>query len=288
MRAFVVAAALGALLAGAAPAGAIVIEAHRGGPLVNGVPTYGENTLPGLAAAAARGDVLEFDVHVTKDGVPVVVHDDTLDRVTDCKGRGPIRTLTLAQVRACRVQFLGRPGEGPSAPDPTPELIPTLSEVTNLAVSTGATISPEIKNIPPLSVDELLTSDFDVTGLVALNIGSALRASGVPQSRIILQSFWPLNLEIARLVIPSAQLSFLTLAALNATGPLVATVRGYGWVSPDFGRGLDSGFLTQARLFKKRIAGYTINTPAGVLTARNQRIDAIITDDPPMARATLG
>ena len=273
------------------PPGPPVITAHRGGAIVNGVPTYAENTLPAFAAAAARGDVLEFDVHVTKDGVPIVVHDDTLDRVTACKGLGAIHTLTFVQVQACPVIYLGRPGESPplpSAPNPSPTPIPTLAQVLALARATGATISPEIKSIPPTTADALLVNDFDPTGLIAITVGKALAASGIPQNKIIVQSFWPLNLDLARLVLPHAQYSFLTLAALNVAGPAYATLDGDAWVSPDFSSGVDANYMLIAHALGRKVTVYTVDTPAGVLAARNLGVDAIITDDPAMARSTLG
>src|SRR6185295_508849 len=116
----------------AAPAaGSPLILAHRGGALERGKAVYPENTLPAFRQAARAGYVLEFDVHVTSDGVPVVIHDDTLDRVVaaDCPYRGKaIHELTLAQVHACPVVIIGRPDEGlPSAPAPHPQPVPTLA-----------------------------------------------------------------------------------------------------------------------------------------------------------------
>lgn len=267
------------------------ITAHRGGAFLNGVPTYGENTLPAFAAAAARGDVIEFDVHVTKDGVPIVIHDDTLDRVTACKGLGAIHTLTFAQVQACPVVFLGRPGESPplpSAPAPTPIPIPTLAQVLALAKNAGSVISPEIKSIPPTTPDALLASDFDVTGQIAVTVGKALAASGIPQNKIILQSFWPLNLDIARQYLPNAQFSFLTLAATNIAGPAYSAADSFAWVSPDFSSGVDANYMFLARLLGRKVTVYTVDTPYQVVAARNLGVDAIITDDPVMARAALG
>jgi len=267
------------------------ITAHRGGAIVNGVPTYAENTLPGFAASAARGDIVEFDVHVTKDGVPIVIHDDTLDRVTACKGLGAIHTLTFAQVQACPVIYLGRPGESPalpSAPNPTPTPIPTLAQVLALCASYGAVISPEIKSIPPTSPDALQASDFDPTNQVAVTIAKAIAASGYPQNKIILQSFWPLNLDVARPYLPNAQFSFLTLAPLNIAGPAYAGLRGYQWVSPDFSSGVDANYMNLARLLGLKVTVYTVDTPGDVLRARSLGVDSIITDDPVMARSTLG
>ncbi|HRW19930.1 MAG TPA: glycerophosphodiester phosphodiesterase [Dermatophilaceae bacterium] len=60
--------------------------AHRGGALYG--PNVGlENTLAAFANAVALGyRYLETDVHASKDGVPVIFHDDRLDRVTDRTG----------------------------------------------------------------------------------------------------------------------------------------------------------------------------------------------------------
>jgi len=58
-----------------------------------------ENTLPALAAAVLAGATfVEFDVRTTVDGVPVVIHDRTVDRTTD--GSGWVWELTLDEVAA--------------------------------------------------------------------------------------------------------------------------------------------------------------------------------------------
>jgi glycerophosphoryl diester phosphodiesterase len=56
-----------------------------------------ENTLPSFRQAVADGaDVLELDVHATRDGEIVVLHDPTLDRTTD--GSGPVRALDWTEL----------------------------------------------------------------------------------------------------------------------------------------------------------------------------------------------
>jgi glycerophosphoryl diester phosphodiesterase len=58
-----------------------------------------ENTLAGIEAALRLGaDAIEIDVHCTSDGVPVLIHDETVERTTD--GAGNVHDMTLAQVRA--------------------------------------------------------------------------------------------------------------------------------------------------------------------------------------------
>jgi glycerophosphoryl diester phosphodiesterase len=57
-----------------------------------------ENTLPAFQAAFAGGlEFVETDVQLTADGVPVLLHDPTVDRTTD--GSGAIAELTLAEVQ---------------------------------------------------------------------------------------------------------------------------------------------------------------------------------------------
>ena len=79
------------------------IIAHRcGGDLAM------ENTIAGLVAAKQCGcRAVEFDVMLTADGVPILMHDETLDRTTHC--RGYVAEHTFDQIRACdpRVPTLG-------------------------------------------------------------------------------------------------------------------------------------------------------------------------------------
>ena len=57
-----------------------------------------ENTLPSFERAVHDGaGYLELDVHATRDGVVVVIHDPTLERTTD--GAGAVRDLTLQELR---------------------------------------------------------------------------------------------------------------------------------------------------------------------------------------------
>ncbi len=71
-----------------------LVIAHQGG---DGL--WPSNTLFAFEHAAELGvDVLEMDIHMTKDGVLVVSHDETVDRLTD--GEGLIKEMTLSEVQA--------------------------------------------------------------------------------------------------------------------------------------------------------------------------------------------
>lgn len=95
-----------------------VVSAHRGGPAPgfpeNAVETF-ENTLSRIPA------LIETDVRETRDGVLVLLHDETVDRTTN--GSGSIASMTLAEAKALRlVDANGRE---------TDFQIPTLDEALN-------------------------------------------------------------------------------------------------------------------------------------------------------------
>ena len=101
---------------------------------------------PGNTLAAFRlalemdADGFELDVRLSADGHLVVIHDDTVDRITD--GSGPVRQKTLAELKALDTgikfdtRFAG-------------ERIPTLQEVFDLLGGTRAFVSVEIKTDSP-------------------------------------------------------------------------------------------------------------------------------------------
>lgn len=71
-----------------------LVIAHRGNSM-----HAPEDTMESLRQGMALGaDGLEFDVRLSADGVPVLMHDPTLDRTTD--GTGPVAGRTLAELRA--------------------------------------------------------------------------------------------------------------------------------------------------------------------------------------------
>ena len=86
--------------------------AHRGGS--NYAP---ENTLGAFKKAVKlKVDIIEFDVHHTKDGKLIVMHDHNVNRTTDCLGF--IHGFSLKQIRKCH--------------EPNGEPVPTLQEVLDI------------------------------------------------------------------------------------------------------------------------------------------------------------
>lgn len=102
-----------------------------------------ENTLPAILSAVRKGaHQVEFDVHLSRDGRLVVIHDPTVDRTTD--GTGAVSSLTLAELRRLDAgiwfspEFVGTP-------------IPTLEEV--LAVLPHSVLgNVHLKNAPGVAI----------------------------------------------------------------------------------------------------------------------------------------
>jgi glycerophosphoryl diester phosphodiesterase len=111
-----------------------LIIAHRGDSAH--VP---ENTLASFAAALEVGaDLVEFDVQLTKDGAVIVIHDATVNRTTD--GRGRVPDMTLAQIRALSAGYPSRFGAAHRG-----ERVPTLGEALAL-LKDRARVMVEIKS----------------------------------------------------------------------------------------------------------------------------------------------
>ena len=96
-----------------------------------------ENTLAGIEAALRLGaDAIEIDVHCTSDGVPVLLHDETVDRTTD--GTGNVHEMTLDVVRSLDA------GARQFVPQFQGERVPLLADVIDLTKG-NALLQIEIK-----------------------------------------------------------------------------------------------------------------------------------------------
>ena len=261
------------------------IHAHRGGSIVEGQPAFGENTMAAFRNAAELGFVLELDVKLSADGVPVVMHDTTLDRTTDCTGQ--VNAKTASELADCRVDTIGTSGNflqlDPG--DPRVEPIPTLAQVLAFARDAGATLNLEIKNVPT-------DADFDATDGFANAVIDEVIDSEFPPSRLIVQSFWPANLTAVESAIPAADTSLLTNHSngglpfpTNDGGPAFADANGYEWVSPQWSP--SAAVIPTAHGLGLQVVPWTLNTEGEVADAFHRGVDAVISDDPAMARRVI-
>lgn len=100
---------------------------------------FPENTLPAFEKAIGAGaDMIEFDVHLTRDGHAVVIHDNDVRRTSN--GHGAVKDMTLGELRELDFNFRGVEGLGSVT-------IPTLEDVMLLARG-RILLNIEIKNCP--------------------------------------------------------------------------------------------------------------------------------------------
>ena len=258
------------LLAAVAAAGSPtpLVAAHRGGAAL-----WPENSLTAFRGAIALGvDALEFDVHVTADGEPVVIHDATLDRTTT--GRGPVRGMTLAELGTIRLR--DRAGA------PSEERVPTLAEVLDLAAPSPVMVLPEIK------LDMLLGRYPDVeTRVVALLLGRGFRR------RASVQSFDEPTLRRVRALAPELRTMLLVSRVRVASQGAVAAdaVRwaravGAGDLGIDF-RLIDRDLMAAARAAGIRVAAWTVNADEDLRRMAALGVDLVMSDRPDRARQLL-
>ncbi|MGE5469954.1 MAG: glycerophosphodiester phosphodiesterase [Bacteroidota bacterium] len=152
--------------------------AHRGGGLL--AP---ENTLAGIRLAARLGfKAVEFDVMLSADGTPVLIHDETLARTTS--GRGSVAETSDA------VLFSLDAGHG--------ERIPRLTEAAALCREYGLLANVEIK---PATGHEVATAETVVRQCAVLWQGAEIQP--------LLSSFSRAALEVARDLQPTLRRGLL-------------------------------------------------------------------------------
>jgi glycerophosphoryl diester phosphodiesterase len=196
--------------------------AHRGYSAV--AP---ENTLPALAAGVLAGATLiEFDVRTTADGVPVVIHDRTVDRTTD--GSGHVWELTLDEIATLDAGSWFSPAYAGTR-------IPLLHEVIELlrphavlaSTADEAGVTPataprvelllEIK--PPATLEQVKVIIGQVTDAGLLG-------------RTVVQSFDPAIVRLAGEAAPDVRLGLLR-HGFDDEQVRVAQELGISYVNPD-------------------------------------------------------
>jgi len=222
-----------------------------------------ENTLAALAAALEAGaDAVEFDLQIASDGVPVLFHDDTLDRTTS--GRGPVSGRTAAELGTLDAgtwfgaDFAGEP-------------VPTLGEALDLLAPWGGRIYPELKGVRhPEEVDRIV-DEVDARGLLARTVFIAMD--------------WAL-LARARAHAPEAAVGYIVRRASQVEEAL-ARAADDPLALLDFDKAVplrDRDGTARARVLGIPMAAWTVDDPAdatrllqvGVPRITTNRVDALL------------
>jgi len=146
-----------------------------------------ENTLEAFKLAMDMGaDGFELDVHLSKDGELVVIHDETVDRTTD--GTGFVGEMTLAELKALDASNHKEAYKGAK--------IPTLAEVYDLIRDTNHIVNVEIKT------DNIFYPRLEEKVL-------ALEKEMGMEGRIVYSSFNHYTVKKIRALAPDAQIGML-------------------------------------------------------------------------------
>lgn len=163
------------------PGDAAFVAAHRGDRSL--AP---ENTLAAVRHALEANMVfVEVDIRLSADGVPVLIHDESVDRTTD--GTGRVEELTLAQLK-------GLDAGGWYSRDHAGERIPTLAEFLDALAASRTKAILELKGVWDIEGVALVSQLIDEYSVA----GRSVMASFEPETLVALREAAP---ELPRIVL---------------------------------------------------------------------------------------
>lgn len=251
-----------------------LVMAHQGG-----ADLAPSNTMAAFRNAAQMGvDVLELDVHTTKDGVVVVIHDATVDRTTN--GVGSVHDLTLSELQKLDAGYRFSPDNGQTFPFRGQGVaIPTLQEV--LSAFPALRINIEIKQAdPPMeqAVAELIQQ-----------AGAQNRVLVVASNQDVIERFRALMPDVATGASESEVRGFFYAQTLRVSAFYRPTADALQ-VPENFGsiQVLSPHFVQAAHAREVAVHAWTINDPEAMRRLLAMGVDGIITDRPDLALEVLG
>ena len=239
-----------------------IILAHRGD-----LAHAPENTLPSFQQALQKGaDGVELDAKLTTDGKVIVIHDMTVDRTTDGKGR--VASFDLASIRKLDAgKWFNEKFTGTK--------VPLLEEVFELVGK------EKLINI------ELTNYSTPRDGLV-LKVCELIKRHNI-QNQIIFSSFLPSNLKIAAQALPEIPRGLLAMPGLVGLW-----ARSFGFMFGEYQAlhphisSVSREQVQRAHRLNRRVHVWTANTPEEVNRLKEWGADGIFTDDPQTALHALG
>nr|WP_321305081.1 glycerophosphodiester phosphodiesterase [uncultured Sphaerochaeta sp.] len=244
------------------------VVAHRGDSA-----HFPENTLSAFLSACTLGvDVIETDVHLSKDGQLVIWHDETLDRNTD--GAGRVEDHTLAELKTYDAGYTFTPDNGETFPFRGKGVqLCTLREALEACPSQRFNI--DLKSKDPAIVDTFIEVIHSVQAT----------------KRIVAASFHLSNLKLLRKKAPDILTSVTTLEVVPLLAlqklhllsgkkhPIIFQVPTRQWgievITPSFVKTMHSrGSIIQV---------WTINEEAEMKRLYQMGVDSVMTDKPALA-----
>lgn len=248
-----------------------IIYAHRGGAALRP-----ENTIAAFDHGIACGaEGLEFDVHLSKDGVVVIHHDDTLERTTD--GRGRIASFTsteLARVDAgCHFTddhgtfpFRGRGIGVPTLPDVL-QRYPTAQLIIELKMGGSQLAHRVVDDVRAAkAIERVAIGSFYPDALEAVRRYEPAIATGAAKE----ETRWALYRSWVGLSVGAAAYREFLVPEWSGMTPIVTR-----------------RFVAAAHRAGVQVKVWTVNGAEDIRRVLAKGVDAIITDRPDVARAVL-
>lgn len=220
------------------------------------------NTLPAFILAAEQGaDGIEFDVWLTKDGIPVILHDLEVDATTN--GHGRVCDMTLSDLKTLDAgawksdNFAGT-------------RIPTVDEVFSAVGTRFTVINVEIKS-----------DDAMVDGVEAAVYAAIVRHR--LSDRVIVSSFDPRVLQRFGALTQDVAMAFLEWEGTPAEARTLARLVRHEALHPHYTQ-VNDGYIRNANDAGRKVNTWTVNDTVEAIRLQRLGVNAIITDTPDVMR----
>lgn len=225
--------------------------AHRGQS-----SDHKENSIQAIKAAVLTGfDYIEIDIHRTRDGKIIAIHDDSVNRTTEFEGK--VRDLTLEQIKKM---------------DPS---IPTLNEVYELLAGSPSKLIVEIKNTdniyPGVELEVVMTS------------------RNYPSTKTTFKSFSRKSLDAIHQFDPGLEILFVTIGPLWKFNLYIDDWLRIGSIL-DYKKAklvqvhksfLNKSFVEKAHANQVKVIAWDVQTFKDYMKVKKLGVDLIETDHPP-------
>ena len=226
-----------------------------------------ENTLVSFSKSVVQGvQACEFDVRRTKDGFIVLMHDPTVTRTTN--GKGKVADMTFAEIRSLDAGSW-------KAPEYTGQTVPLIDEVLDLLDASGQTAVIDIKD--PAVVDEVvkLAAKKSMTDRIVILSASRNILDRVASLDRNIKRAWLCSDFPVSAITPAKQARWLTDTAIKYDVQIVNV--NYMLLSPRIIKHLHKRNI--------KVWTWTVNHPEIIKHLLNWGVDAITTDNPAMFKA---
>lgn len=236
-----------------------------------------QNTIEAFKKSIEIGcDGFETDIHLTKDGIPVVCHNFTIDETSN--GVGAIKDMTLEELRQYDFgSYKGDEFKGVK--------IPTLDEFLEVSASMGSKM--KVLDI------ELKSEHFGQAGTeLAEKTIDAVKNHGL-FDKLLISSFDPALLVVCKKIDKNCKTGILY--SPNQLISLKIAPRPVSFAKEIGADALHPYYMLVTRLYVERahragiqVNPWTVNKDANAKHLINLGVDGIITDDPGMVNGLLG